>query len=219
RPGRIPAKILWFSATLQRARYGASDMSRCIISAWRILAPSVRLSLSGSLAAFIFVASARDGSGQSLVSNVGGVYVDPQGMLHETASLSDDRLSKLRETGAAEAESSRQVSPASPMRKVSLRRLEQEVARLHDAGQPLPAEIRYLAGLTSVKYVFFYPDAPDAVLAGPAEGWEALDTGDVVARGCRRPVLQLDDLVVALRYAFTQHPAGSFLGCSIEPTE
>ena len=122
-------------------------MSRCNISAWRILAPSVRLSLSGCLAALIFVASARDGSGQSLVSNVGGVYVDPQGMLHETASLSDDRLSKLRETGAAEAESSRQISAASHMRKVSLHRLEQEVSRSHGQARKCISWLKDVANL------------------------------------------------------------------------
>src|SRR5262249_26147572 len=34
-----------------------------------------------------------------------------------------------------------------------------------------------------------------------------------------RPLLQIDDLVVALRYAFAEGPADSFLGCSIEPTD
>jgi hypothetical protein len=104
------------------------------------------------------------------------------------------------------------------MRKVSLRRLEQEVSRLSVAGEPLPSAIRFLAGLTSLKYVFLYPELNDVVITGPAEAWELLDTGDIVGKQSRRPVLQLDDLIVGLRYAYRQPDAG-FLGCSIEPTE
>ena len=33
--------------------------------------------------------------------------------------------------------------------------------------------MQFLAGLTRVRYVFYYPETKDIVLAGPAEGWAA----------------------------------------------
>jgi len=150
---------------------------------------------------------------------VGGVFIDPEGMLRESSSLSPADLRKQLQGDGDAIDPSQRIAAASPLRKVSLRRLETAVAELHDAGQPIPPDIRYLAGLTAVKNVFVLPEMGDVVLAGPAEGWDLLPTGDAVGNRSKRPVLQLDDLVVALRYAFADNPAGSFLGCSIEPTE
>ena len=39
------------------------------------------------------------------------------------------------------------------------------------AGQPVSDEMKYLAGLLRIHYVFFYPETGDIVLAGPAEGF------------------------------------------------
>jgi hypothetical protein len=149
---------------------------------------------------------------------VGGVYIDPQGMLRETSTLSEQ---DLRNKLAGEAQAGRpspDVAAGSRLRKVSLRRLEQAVSEIHEAGKPLPAEYRFLAGLTGIRYVLVYPESGDVVLAGSAEGWRQLPSGDFVGLASNRPVMQLDDLVVALRYSFADHGPGSFLGCSIEPT-
>lgn len=149
---------------------------------------------------------------------VGGVYIDADGMLRETARLSSaERLEMLRSADAT-ARIPDTIAAASNLRRVSLRRLEEEVRRLHAEGLPLPADVRCLAGLQQVKYVLFYPEDADVVLAGPAEGWRRLDAGDLVGVDTGQPVLQLDDLLVALRYAFALDRADGFLGCSIEPT-
>jgi hypothetical protein len=140
-------------------------------------------------------------------------------MLRDASSLSEVDLRRKLNADLDKGRASQGISTASPLRKISLKKLEHEVAELNEAGKPIPSEIRLLAGLTAVKHVFFYPGAGDVVLAGPAEGWDQLPTGDVVGVQSRRPVLQLDDLVEALRYAFASKAAGSFLGCSIEPTE
>ncbi|MBI3861593.1 MAG: DUF1598 domain-containing protein [Planctomycetia bacterium] len=149
---------------------------------------------------------------------VGGVYIDPDGMLRQTSTLSEQDLRErlAREGGAVPAQFS---AAASPLRKISLRRLEQAVAALHESGQPVPADVRYLAGLTGIRCVLVFPEAEDVVIAGPAEGWQQIPAGDVVGQQSQRPVLQLDDLIVALRYAFADRDEDSFLGCSIEPTE
>ena len=56
------------------------------------------------------------------------------------------------------------------------------------------------------------------MLAGPAEGWRVDDHGNVVGQTSGQPLLQLDDLLVALR---TAKAAASDRGisCSIDPTD
>jgi hypothetical protein len=78
--------------------------------------------------------------------------------------------------------------------------------------------MKYLAGLTRLKYVFFYPESKDIVIAGPAEGWAADLSGRVVSVGTGRPVLELQDLVVALRAFAPSGKAARTVGCSIDPT-
>ena len=87
------------------------------------------------------------------------------------------------------------------LRFVSLKQLEAEIAAARAAGKPLPDAVRYMAGLQRVRYVLVYPDKQDIVLAGPAEGWKVDSLGSVVGATSNRPVLTLDDLMVALRVA------------------
>jgi hypothetical protein len=110
------------------------------------------------------------------------------------------------------------VAQTSGLRKVSLNRLEAAVKAQLAAQQPLTEEMRYLAGLTRVKYLFYYPETKDIVLAGPAEGWirDAAQTPRGLESG--RPLLQLQDLIVALRaFKPAQQPAPVIL-VSIDPT-
>ncbi|MCH8924299.1 MAG: DUF1598 domain-containing protein, partial [Planctomycetes bacterium] len=103
------------------------------------------------------------------------------------------------------------------LRKVSLRELEAAIAEHHKNGTPLSDDIRYLAGLQRIQYVFVYPETRDIVIAGPAEGWKLNATGDVVGESTNRPVLLLDDLLVALRSIEGAQTTG--ISCSIDPTE
>ena len=98
------------------------------------------------------------------------------------------------------------------------------IAALREAGyvvvpvEPTEAML-YLAGLQKVKYVFYYPETGDIVLAGPAEGWATDLSGRVRGISTGSPVVELQDLVVALR-AFP--PAGRsspVITCSIDPTK
>lgn len=151
-------------------------------------------------------------------AQVGGVYIDPKGMLRETSSLAPDerlQLLRLQHVGQGGGEV---AGRSSALRKISLRRLEAVVRRHHRQNVRLPAEVRFLAGLTHLRYVFFDPAANDVILAGPAEGWKQLPTGEVVGRQSGRPVLPLEELIVALRYAFTERARPPFIGCSIDPT-
>src|SRR5208337_2041119 len=83
----------------------------------------------------------------------------------------------------------------------------------------LTDEMRYLAGLLRVHYVFFYPDSGDIVIAGPAEGWTTDPAGRVVGISKGRPVIRLEDLCVALRAFPPSGKVTRVIGCSIDPTQ
>ena len=82
---------------------------------------------------------------------------------------------------------------------MSLNRLEAAINERLANGQKPTDEMRYLAGLTRVQYVFFIPKAKDIVIAGPAEGWAPDPVGPLCGIPTGRPVVELQDLIVALR--------------------
>ncbi len=110
---------------------------------------------------------------------VGGVDVDAKGVLSRVETPRSTRLDEARSKALLGI--SENLRRSSPIRKVSLRQLEAEIAK-HAANQePLGSDILYLAGLQRIQYVFAYPETRDIVVAGPAEGW-VLQGRDVV--GC-----------------------------------
>ncbi|HUY35509.1 MAG TPA: DUF1598 domain-containing protein [Pirellulales bacterium] len=151
--------------------------------------------------------------------NQAGVIVDANGVL-AMAYFNDanGQLTRQRMT-AAKAALDPDVARSSKLRMISLTRLEKALAEAITTGAGASSEMRYLAGLTRIQYVFFYPDSGDVVLAGPAEGWFNDLSGRVIGLSTGRPVLELQDLVVALR---TYRPGGDVkqvIGCSIDPTK
>ena len=160
-----------------------------------------------------------DGSGGT-VSDTGqmaGIHVDPAGLLTRVATAdTSGRLEELSLIAAGSDSKNADINHRSRLRLVSLARLEQEVARRLDAGEPLPADIRHLAGLQQVRFVFTYPETGDIVIGGPAEGCKVSKTsGTAIGATSGHPVLQLDDLVTVLR-AFTAE-GGGVISCSIDP--
>ncbi|MEA1949850.1 MAG: DUF1598 domain-containing protein [Planctomycetota bacterium] len=149
-------------------------------------------------------------------AQLAGVMVDADGVLKkQIASDPGGRLAKERIT-AARASLNPDVTAFSKLRMISLNRLE---AALKDRQGVPTEEMRRLAGLLRLRYVFFYPESNDIVIAGPAEGWYTDATGRVVGMTSHRPTIELQDLVVALR-AFP--PGGKetdLIGCSIDPTQ
>jgi hypothetical protein len=146
-----------------------------------------------------------------------GVYVDAEGTLKralKTSKATGLATARLEALNAAEKTGGRGEAP---LRKVSLPRLEKHVQLALAAGRQPSEEMLALAGLEKIKYVMVYPDSGDIVIAGPASDWRRDDEGRMVSRRSGRPVLQLDDLVVLLRY-LAASPHGTF-GCSINPTE
>jgi hypothetical protein len=166
------------------------------------------------LAHCLIESPARGGVGVIQGSAVGGVNIDAEGVL---SSPTVDQLHEL----AAIWEAALEDVPAdldrpSKLRFVSLKKLESEIARHRDQLLPLPESVLCLAGLQRVQYVLVYPEQGDIVLAGPAEGWKMDRWGNVVGKSSGRPVLVLDDLMVALRARRSSADGG--LSCSINPT-
>ncbi len=147
----------------------------------------------------------------------GGVFVDGQGVLRwETRQDVSGDLTALH-MAAATRTTGGSVRQSSPLRKVSLPRLEKHVQLRLAAGRPPTEAMRALAGLQRIQYVFVYPESGDLVVAGPAGDWRTGGEDRIVSTETSMPVLQLDDLVAVLRQ-MTGGGDGRF-GCSITPTQ
>jgi hypothetical protein len=135
-----------------------------------------------------------------------GVYIDADSTLHQrqTDSANDLAVARLR------AKSLRHPPKAQDLTYVSLPRVLAEVKKLVEAGKEIPADLRYLSGLTQIRYVFVYPDDHDLIIAGPSEPYDATLATEPFGKVTGRPVLHLDDLVTALR-----NPRA--FGCSLDP--
>jgi Protein of unknown function (DUF1598) len=148
-----------------------------------------------------------------------GVIVDATGVV--VMKSADDPTGNLFRERLANARA--QLDPAlakvSKLRKVSLKRLERALQTALAAGQVVPDEIMFLAGLTRLEYVFLYPEQQEIVIAGPAEGYVLDPMGRAVGLQSGSAVLELQDLVVALRAYPPQGPQANVVGVSIDPTK
>ena len=145
-----------------------------------------------------------------------GVVINPQGVLkvqHFDIRLTQKRIQEARQVLDPN------VARQSELRKVSLTRLEAEIAKRLEAGEGVSDDMRYLAGLTSIDYVFFYPESGDIVVAGPAEGYAVDPSGRPVGVTSGRAVLELQDLIVALRSFGPAGKKANTVGVSIDPTQ
>jgi hypothetical protein len=143
-----------------------------------------------------------------------GVYVDTNGLMRRTRSgVAATELAAVREQ-ALSADDNRDVQRPTVLRKVSLTRLEKYVQFRAACGRGPTEEMKNLAGLHKIKYVFLYPESRDIVIAGPAGPWAADEEGRCRNADSGEPVLQLDDFVVVLRNA---RQAGGRFSCSITP--
>ena len=153
----------------------------------------------------------------AIQSYTNGVLVDAMGVVRPMMDKDGgNRLNQLRQA-VTHATASGQVRQSSPLRKISLPRLEREIQLRRAAGQPLDDEMLVLAGLQRIRYVFVYPETGDVVLAGPAGDWTLDRENRLVSSENGRPLVQWDDFVVITRHIFSS-PDGQF-GCSIDPTE
>jgi Protein of unknown function (DUF1598) len=157
--------------------------------------------------------------GQGNVSGANGVIVDAQGVLRLQHFADPGGQLAKRRIAEARAKLNPDVAKSSPLRKVSLNRLEAAVRERLANNQPPNEEMQFLAGLTRLRYVFYYPDTKDIVIAGPAEGWAADPANHMCGIESGRPVLELQDLVVALRAFPPSEGKAPTILVSIDPTQ
>ncbi len=150
---------------------------------------------------------------QFVTQQVGGVSIDARGVV---SNVRVDELNDLKRFRQRALQPIAGDLKAAAQRKVSLRQLEAAIAEHHKNGTPIPDEMRFLAGLQRIQYVLVYPESGDIVLAGPGEGWKLGPQGEVIGLTTNRPVLLLDDLLVALRAIDAVQQTG--ITCSIDPT-
>lgn len=168
----------------------------------RLKGPVVRFALAFS----ILATGASNAFAQ--FGGAGGVSVDADGVL------------KIRKVGGAKLKAAREDRhSAQPGRVyISLPKLFKEVERCLAENRKLPDNVRFLEGMVKLENIFVYPEEKDLVIAGRCEPFDVSDAYRPVGNITGRPVLQLDDLVVALRAV---GPGGQdqVFGCSIDLPE
>jgi len=135
-----------------------------------------------------------------------GVYIDADSTLHQrqTDTANDLAAKRLRAKALAHPPADQDLT------YVSLPRLLEQVKTLVEQKKELPPDVRYLSGLTRIRYVFVYPEEHDLIIAGPSEAYDATTPSQPFGKVTGRPVMHLDDLVTALR-----NPQA--FGCSLDP--
>ena len=188
--------------------------SRCRVSLSMCLT-----TVAGTLIACLWVGTSHaqnfGGGGGGLGNQaVGGISIDADGIIQ---NLDPKVLESLAETRRRALENAPAANKKPcELRKVSLARLVATINQLVTAGKPLPAEVIFMGGLEQITHLFVDPAGHDIILAGPA-GTAVVDAaGNILAAESRRPLLQLEDFIIALR-SIDEARAGG-MRCSIDPT-
>ena len=193
-----------------------------LIKPWSLFSAALLLAFGASTA----FAQNNNGNGNNNNGNnnnnnttASGVAVDAQGVLKFRRAFDPSGQLMRQRVQQAAAMLPPDLNRPSKLRKISLNRLEKAVADSIAKGGGIPEEMKNLAGLNEIKYVFYYPETKDIVIAGTAEGFVRDLNGVNVGTFSGKATLQLEDLVVALR-AFAPYSKGTNdVGCSIDPTK
>src|SRR4051812_22102573 len=122
------------------------------------LVRALSIGLLCALAAPQFAVAQLGGGGNTIGGGAtSGVAVDADGVLRRV--MKDDPTGELSRQRVQEALTrlDRNVAQRSPLRKVSLTRLERIIKQRLADGKPINDAMKHLAGLSRVQYVFCYP--------------------------------------------------------------
>ena len=125
--------------------------------------------------------------------------------------MDDKELARMRARSKAAADAAKNEK----FTFVSLPKVAAQAQALRAAGKDVPEELLYLGGLTQVKFIFVYPDEKDLVVAGPAEPWQVVDKLHAFGKKTGRPVMRMEDFVVAMRTVKSVGPG--IFGCALDP--
>ena len=130
----------------------------CSRTRWTVLALAAMFSLAASSAV---AQDTGTGTGDTIgTGNTSGVAVDAEGVLRRTMVADPTGALSRQRVQEALSRLDRNVARTSKLRKVSLTRLERELAKRIAAGETADDVMRNLAGLTRIQYVFCYPESP-----------------------------------------------------------
>ena len=132
------------------------------------------------------------------LSNAGaapGVSLEPDGTLKRRQLDEKSEMTTMR----ARAKATLEVAKNEKLTCVSLPRAFAAARKAIDAGKPIPDDIKYLGGLTQIKFVFVYEEEKDLMIAGPAEPVHVIDELNAIGTRTGRPVMRLEDFVVAMQ--------------------
>ena len=153
---------------------------------------------------------------QAQNNGVGGIRIDADGIVSAMAPLKESvAAAKKRQLAYRMANLSEPLAVSTESRRVSLKQLDEQLTEIIKAGGEIPAELKYVAGLTRIDYVVVDRDGHDIALVGLAEGFAPDLQGRMRGVTSGRPVLNLEDLLVAWR---TVYGGGTSVVCSIDPT-
>jgi hypothetical protein len=136
---------------------------------------------------------------------VGGVYVDPSGVV---------RSRNVVEVAGAKP-SGRKGRPAAGRGEVPLVKLFADARSEIESAGRLSDRLAFLEGLVSIEALRFDPDAREIWLVGVRDEILTPRTGMPVGRDSQRPAMWIGDLVVAFRTVGPGRPMQPF-GCSID---
>jgi hypothetical protein len=145
---------------------------------------------------------------------VGGVIIDASGVMRTATVQELQALTDAMEQGWAPLAGD--IAKQANMRMVSLRGIQNAIVKANEQGREIPEDVKFLAGLQRIEYVFVDKEKNDVIIAGPAEPWKLRPDGFVVGTVTGGATMRLADLVVALRTVETARNEG--ISCSIEPT-
>ena len=140
-----------------------------------------------------------------------GVLIEPDGTVKRQEVDQKSELAVMHARAKAVAAAAKDEKLAF----VSLPKAFAAAKQAVDAGQPIPEDVKYLGGLTQVKFVFVYPDEQDLVIGGPAEPVKVIDDQRALGTRTGRPVMRLEDLVVAMRVV--RGVGNGAFGCRLDP--
>ena len=177
-----------------------------------------QLPILTALAAFLLLLTPSAQAGHQFFRNgsVGGISITPDGVVNNFRIQSRKMLLAAMKKEVRNADG--KMQNPTKLRKISLKGLEAAIehALKNNLGR-LPEEIRFLGGLQRIEYILVYPEHNDIVIAGYGEGWTVDGNANVVGITTGRPVLHLDDLLVALRTVRQARTKG--ISVSIDPTQ
>ncbi|MBR0225129.1 MAG: DUF1598 domain-containing protein, partial [Thermoguttaceae bacterium] len=147
-------------------------------------------------------------------SAVGGVAIDADRILRsatqqELAATNAQLMARMESIPA-------DLEQPCAERKISLARLNDLLVSCRENNEQIPDAARYLGGLTAIDYVVADPAQKDVYLVGHAEPWTLGESGVVVGTESGKPILHLEDLLVALR-ALSENNK-ELVSCSIDPS-